>query len=68
MCSLVSVYGPSVTSTLPSGCFRTVFALAAGEMPQANFLAPASNQFTVKRVDLFDHGFVEGSFVDTRFQ
>jgi hypothetical protein len=26
----------------PSGCFRTVFALAAGEMPQANFLAPAA--------------------------
>src|SRR5262245_32694949 len=42
MCSLVSVYGPSVTSTLPSGCFRSVFALAAGEMPQANFLAPAA--------------------------
>jgi hypothetical protein len=28
--------------TLPSGCFRSVFALAAGEMPQANFLAPAA--------------------------
>ena len=35
MCSLVSVYGPSVTSTVPSGCFRTVFALPAEEIPQA---------------------------------
>src|SRR6516164_8281907 len=42
MCSLVSVYGPSVTTTLPSRCFRTVFALAAGEIPQANFLTPAA--------------------------
>jgi hypothetical protein len=42
MCSLVSVYGPSVTSTLPSGCFRSVFALAAGEIQQANFLTPAA--------------------------
>src|SRR6266436_4877069 len=42
MCSLVSVYGPSVTSTLPSGCFRSVFALAAAETPQANFLAPTA--------------------------
>src|SRR6266550_1253334 len=42
ICSLVSVYGPSVTSTVPSGCFRTVFALLAGEIPQANFLAPAA--------------------------
>jgi hypothetical protein len=40
--SLVSVYGPSVTSTVPSGCFRTVFALPAGEIPQANFLTPAA--------------------------
>jgi len=31
-----------VTSTVPSGCFRTVFALLAGEIPQANFLAPAA--------------------------
>src|SRR5581483_9644600 len=42
MCSLVSVYGPSVISTLPLGCLRSVFALAAGEMPQANFLTPAA--------------------------
>src|SRR5262249_33943765 len=42
MCSLVSVYGPSVTSTVPSGCLRTVFAVPAGEMPQANFLTPAA--------------------------
>src|SRR6516164_2067828 len=42
MCSLVSVYGPSVTTTLPSRDFRTVFALAAGEIPQANFLTPAA--------------------------
>ena len=42
MCSLVSRYGPSVTSTVPSDCFRTVFALEAGEIPQANFLAPAA--------------------------
>ena len=42
MCSLVSVYGPSVTTTFPSGCFRSVFALAAGEIPQANFLTPAA--------------------------
>jgi len=37
MCSWYSVYGPSVTSTLPSGRARSVFALPAGEMPQANF-------------------------------
>src|ERR1700722_16283939 len=42
MCSLVSVYGPSVTSTLPSGWARSVLALPAGEMPQANFLTPAA--------------------------
>jgi hypothetical protein len=42
MCSLVSVYGPSVTSTVPSDCFRTVFALLAAEIPQANFLTPAA--------------------------
>ena len=42
MCSLVSVYGPSVTSTLPSGWVRSVFALAGGAMPQANFLTPAA--------------------------
>src|ERR1700736_4554990 len=41
-CSLVSVYGPSVTSTVPSGCPRSVFALPAGEMRQANFLTPAA--------------------------
>src|SRR5262245_45235428 len=41
MCSLVSVYGPSVTSTLPSGWARSDLALLAGERPQANFLAPA---------------------------
>src|SRR6185436_1642133 len=42
MCSLVSVYGPSVTSTVPSVCFCTVFALPAGEIPHANFLTPAA--------------------------
>src|ERR1700722_376063 len=42
MCSLVSVYGPSVTSTLPSGWARNDLALPAGEMPHANFLAPAA--------------------------
>jgi hypothetical protein len=26
------MYGPSMTSTVPSGCFRTVFALLAGEI------------------------------------
>src|SRR5579862_989669 len=42
MCSLVSVYGPSVTRTLPSGFLRSVFALPGGAMPQANFLMPAA--------------------------
>ena len=64
MCSLVSVYGPSVTSTLPSGCFRSVFALAgrgnsAGELPHAG-----SNQFAVERVDLLDHRFGYGGRVE----
>ena len=64
MCSVVSVYGPSVTCTLPSGCFRTVFALAgrgnaAGELPHAG-----SNHFAVERMDLFDHRFGYGGRVE----
>jgi len=57
------VYGPSVTSTIPSGCFRTVFALLAGEIPQANFLAPAAS-FRGERVDLLDHRFGYGGRVE----
>src|ERR1700750_2007086 len=64
MCSLVSVYGPSVTSTLQSGCFRSVFALAAGEMPQAKLPGAGSNQFAVERVGLFDQPFGYGGRVE----
>src|SRR6266568_1187842 len=42
MCSFFSKYGPSVTSPVPSDCFLPVLALAAEEMPQANFLTPAA--------------------------
>src|SRR5438876_11805763 len=63
ICSLVSVYGPSVTSTVPSGCFRTVFALLAGnsasELPGAG-----SDHFAVERVDLLDHRFGYGGRVE----
>src|SRR5260221_12018016 len=57
MWSLVSRYGPSVTSSLPLGCCRSVFAFggrgnAAGELPHAG-----SNHFAVERVDLFHHRF-----------
>jgi len=31
ICSLVSGVWPSVTSTVPSGCFRTVFCVAGGK-------------------------------------
>src|SRR5579862_8085263 len=63
MCSLVSVYGPSVMSILPSGCFRSVFALAAGEMP-GKLSRAGSNQFAVERVDLFHHRFGYGGRVE----
>ena len=63
MCSFVSVYGASVTSTVPSGCFRTVFASLAGkfrsELPHAG-----SNHFAVERVDLLDHRFGYGDRVE----
>jgi hypothetical protein len=64
MCSLVSVYGPSVTSTLPSGRFRTVFALGAGENAAGELPDAGSNQFAVERVDLFDHRFGYGGRVE----
>ena len=38
MCSLVSRYGPSVMSTLPSGCARSDFALRAGVRPPTKIL------------------------------
>jgi len=38
-CSLVSRYGPSVRSTSPLGCARSVWGLPR---PQANFLTPAA--------------------------
>ena len=58
------VYGPSVTSTLPSGCFSQRLCVggrgnAAGELPHAG-----SNQFAVKRVDLLDHRFGYGGRVE----
>ena len=63
MCSFVSVYGPSVTSTLPSRWARSVFALAgggnaAGELPHAG-----SNHFAIERVNLFHHRFGYGGRV-----
>ena len=64
MCSLVSVYGPSVTSTVPSGCFRTVFALLAGEIPQANFRTPAAINSRLSAVYLLDHRFGYGGRVE----
>src|SRR5271157_31998 len=42
MCSLVSRYGPSVMSTLPSGCARSDLALLAGERPATKILTPAA--------------------------
>jgi hypothetical protein len=36
------VYGPSVTSTLPSGCARNDLALLAEERPPTNFPTPAA--------------------------
>src|SRR5438046_2344136 len=42
-CSLVSRYGPSVTSTLPLGCARSDFALLAPARPPANILTPAAS-------------------------
>src|ERR1700733_7100263 len=42
MCSLVSVYGPSVASTLPLGCARSDLAPLAGERPATKTLAPAA--------------------------
>jgi hypothetical protein len=43
MCSLVSSYGPSVTSTLPLGCARSDLALLAAERPPAKILTPAAS-------------------------
>src|SRR6266852_3199264 len=42
MCSFVSRYGPSVTSTLPSGCARSDFALLAAERPPTKTTTPAA--------------------------
>src|SRR5713226_1213200 len=41
--SLVSKYGPSVTSTLPSGCARSDLASLAAERPPAKSLTPAAS-------------------------
>ncbi len=64
MCSLVSMYGPSVTSTLPSGLAPQRLRVggrgnAAGELPHAG-----SNHFAVERVDLFHHRFGYGGRVE----
>src|SRR5712671_3207423 len=63
ICSLVSVYGPSVTSTLPSVCFRNVFALLAGEIPASELPGAGSDHFAVERVDFLDHRFCYGGRV-----
>src|SRR5262249_52550237 len=42
MYSLVSTYGPSVTSTLPAGCARSHLALLAEERPPTKILTPTA--------------------------
>src|SRR3984885_15550989 len=41
-CSLVSVYGPSLTSSVPSDWVRSDLALLAEERPPTKILAPAA--------------------------
>src|SRR5580704_2378754 len=43
MCSFVSRYGPSVTTTFPPGCLRSDFAWGADCRPPAKNLAPAAS-------------------------
>jgi hypothetical protein len=54
MCSLVSRYGPSVMSTLPSGCARSDLAAGRGKASDEN-PDTGSHHFAVERVDLVGH-------------
>src|SRR5260370_34186372 len=64
ICSLVSMYGPSVTSTVPSGCFRTVFCVAGRGNSASELPGAGSDHFAVERVDLLDHRFGYGGRVE----
>jgi hypothetical protein len=52
MCSLVSRYGPSVTSTLPLGCARSDLALLAADEAASENPDTGSLHLLVERVDL----------------
>src|SRR5260370_3183877 len=47
-CSLVSRYGPSVITTLPSCFKRNDFALLAPERPKATILPPAASNSSLR--------------------